>query len=446
MPHIFTDYKMHISILLGLILAWAMMADTIQAEWAGPPPIESQVTQADLIVTGKIIDVKTEETQAIGTIEIESVLKGDKNIKTVLLRWGTGKQREDIDMEYHKGQEGVWLLNKSAGDYYTGSTPWNLQSYNAEKIIKMILGAARPEEFLELLKDKNYYGYAIGYLSNKKIPSEKVMPAIMPLLLDPAARVTFLADLRVSDWLGNLVDRPAYAVRIIDASLKALEELDPKVISDYWGYGYSYTRIYTNTIIWLEKWFGTKQSYFGELNYEKDASTLLADKHQGMNYLNKIKDYWYRITELIVAEKNSDDTSIKAFIKQLNDPGNEKRESAFKELAEILLTDMESCRTFIDIAEGYLDDKKPELAETRAHIGKILEILRLADLKAISKLENDKDVLVALLRNERETIRQKAHNKLVRLTGNRTIKFRANAPEAEREKTIAEWEKVLLPK
>ncbi len=107
---------------------------------------EKLVEQSDIIVTGEITEVaqggKGRADKSIATIKVNSVLKGEKDLKTVKLAYPSENRsmRRSTDIFYKKGQKGIWLLKKAVDkDYYVARYPGRFKPIDKLDAIKAII-------------------------------------------------------------------------------------------------------------------------------------------------------------------------------------------------------------------------------------------------------------------------------------------------------------------
>ena len=131
---------MKIKILLSILLC----PITLLACWAYIP-IEKLVKDADLIVSGKIIDVgyhKDKPEKSLSKLQITKILKNKTEhthkVDDIILLESDSQIRSTISIVYKKDQYGVWLLD-SEKTYYTAYFPEKFQPIkNENKISELI--------------------------------------------------------------------------------------------------------------------------------------------------------------------------------------------------------------------------------------------------------------------------------------------------------------------
>jgi hypothetical protein len=104
-------------------------------------PFEQLIVEADMVVSGKITDVEQSKGLMIGTITVDKVLKGPKELKTVKIGWDAMPTKNTIP--YKKGQDGVWIMNRLRGrECYSCNYPDRYQARDqlarVEKMLKDI--------------------------------------------------------------------------------------------------------------------------------------------------------------------------------------------------------------------------------------------------------------------------------------------------------------------
>ena len=104
-------------------------------------PENVRLMTADLVVVGKMSNVKQVQNKISGTLTITKTLKGDATIKTIAMSWhdmsqfGGGKGHRD-------GQTGVWLLTKTRdGKSFATGFPGNFVATDQLKRIEKGLKA-----------------------------------------------------------------------------------------------------------------------------------------------------------------------------------------------------------------------------------------------------------------------------------------------------------------
>ena len=146
------------SILAPVFFAASLLsASTVWACWI-EVPLESLVTSADVIVVGKIVEIRRAPGHAeyeydLGTIKVREVIKGRDVLEKLT---GTAKRaplwfpaetnrlRVSTDLRYDKGQTGVWLLTLRQGRLMA-ARPDSLQPLQKRREIRKLAAQSPPE-------------------------------------------------------------------------------------------------------------------------------------------------------------------------------------------------------------------------------------------------------------------------------------------------------------
>jgi hypothetical protein len=152
------------------LLALTVLLCFADALSASAPPtqisLEESVTQADLVVVGKIayVDWTMDGNYevCVGAVEVSEVLAGNANLKEVKIAWPTGvyidpstKKRINVAsstrVSYTKGQEGIWVLkahryNRKWHQVALASCPIEATEANVKEIREYI-AKKRPFEY-----------------------------------------------------------------------------------------------------------------------------------------------------------------------------------------------------------------------------------------------------------------------------------------------------------
>lgn len=105
----------------AVVAAAVFLPGTGDAMWARLSD-EELIAASDLIVTGEWLgetQVRLDgaaSTQGVGVIAVSEVLAGKRDIGFVLVqRPGAGALRSSSDLEFERGQSGLWLLRAKPG-------------------------------------------------------------------------------------------------------------------------------------------------------------------------------------------------------------------------------------------------------------------------------------------------------------------------------------------
>ncbi len=131
------------------VIACVGLALTCRAEWQDIP-LESVVSNSDLIVVATLTNVERVETnksvRCRGTLQIEQVLKGP-SAKTAILKWGFSipPKEDSTDHTSLSGRSLIWLLKRSSDESYDAGYIKRVQSLDKkDEIERMIKGAPNP--------------------------------------------------------------------------------------------------------------------------------------------------------------------------------------------------------------------------------------------------------------------------------------------------------------
>lgn len=128
--------------------------NTSYADWATITPEQLQ-QQSDLIVVGEMIgettlqDSENKTPVRLGVIQVSETLKGNPT-EIVLLKmpaYGPGIVRSSTDVNFTKGQRGLWYLQAGEHGYYFASRPDRfLAMEQASERIETLRCGDKPED------------------------------------------------------------------------------------------------------------------------------------------------------------------------------------------------------------------------------------------------------------------------------------------------------------
>jgi hypothetical protein len=128
---------MHRSILIGfLALASLVVSSTnVSALSYMYVPEKVRLMAADLVVVGKMNDVKQVQQSITGTLTITKTLRGDAKMKTAAMSW-RDMSRFGGGKGHRNGQTGIWLLKKGRDGKYATGYPGNFVAIDQLKRVE----------------------------------------------------------------------------------------------------------------------------------------------------------------------------------------------------------------------------------------------------------------------------------------------------------------------
>lgn len=138
---------LHLSCILVFVLVSLAMASWVDL------PLENRLAEADLVVVGTItsVDNSTHKEIDVGTIKVQTVLKGDGNISEVMLAWPSKRRgfMTTADIIYKKGDSGIWILqkgekaNRNFPQYYFARYPKDHQPAGRVEAVRALLESGK---------------------------------------------------------------------------------------------------------------------------------------------------------------------------------------------------------------------------------------------------------------------------------------------------------------